>query len=497
MKGWGFALPYFFKKITTYNGENIMENLEKNVPLRISQWTHEFHKKRSDYFALFHSLNVETVFLEKKFHKLLSLLKIGTTMEHLEQHLQCISYEEIQDVCSELLKIGIIVPILEDEKKLLLQKQQKYALPPGLETMYLIVTDECNLRCKYCFINNNMPDSYVCSKMSWEIAKEAIDMYFFNLSKNPPEYDDFVKMIVFYGGEPLLNFELIKQVIDYVEKTYKTETVKMGDNFRFSIVTNGTAITDEIADYFGKHTEIDIAISLDGPKKVHDDKRIFANGCGSYDCAIQGYQKLRNIGNRKNIAVSCTIDSHNIDHLEDLLKLQEIYGFPAINLNSLLDTEQKFISKSYMTKVSKKMLDYFLLAREKGIYEDRIIRKANSFVEKEIHPYDCQATGAQIVCSPNGQLGVCHEGIGAKNFFFGIVSHDFNFHENPTIKEWKVRTPLNMPHCWSCPALGICGGGCAYGAWLRNGSIWSIDDRFCIHSLITLKWLIWDLFERL
>jgi len=143
------------------------------------------------------------------------------------------------------------------------------------------------------------------------------------------------------------------------------------------------------------------------------------------------------------------------------------------------------------------LIEYFILAREVGVYEDRIMRKAKSFMNKRIHAYDCQALGAQLVCSPDGQLGICHEGIGTKQFFFDKVSKKFDFHNNVIIKEWKQRTPLNMPQCFACPAIGICGGGCVYGSWLRNGSIWSVDDRFCIHSLTTLKWLIWDLFTNL
>lgn len=473
-----------------------MNKITGNESVRLSHWTHVFFKRGTGFFALYHSLNIEVVFLENKFRGLLRLLQIGTTIDHLVKRLRLIPYKEIEGVCYEMSKIGIIVPIQYDDNLLLTQNQQKNVLLPGLETMYLIVTDECNLRCKYCFINNNMPKDYVCSTMSWEVAKEAVDMYFFNLSRNPPEYADFIKMIVFYGGEPLLNFSLIKHVIQYVEETYRVDLEKMNDTFRFSVVTNGTAITKEVAQFFGTHTNVDIAISLDGSKSIHNTKRVFSNGCGSFDCAIRGYQRLKKIGNRQNVAVSCTIDSHNLDRLPELLTLQEKYGFPAINLNPLLDTEQTHTTKKYMARVSKRMLEYFMLARKKGIYEDRIMRKANAFINKEIHSHDCQATGAQIVCSPDGRLGICHEGIGAKSFFFDVVSRNFRFHENPTVKEWKMRSPLNMPQCWNCSTIGICGGGCAYGAWLRNGSIWSVDDRFCIHSLETLKWFIWDLFER-
>jgi uncharacterized protein len=82
-----------------------------------------------------------------------------------------------------------------------------------------------------------------------------------------------------------------------------------------------------------------------------------------------------------------------------------------------------------------------------------------------------------------------------KNFFFDGVSTDFSFHNNPTIQEWGARSPFNMPQCHDCPAVAVCGGGCAYGAKLRNGSIWSVDDRFCTHVLTTLEWMVWDLYE--
>ena len=252
-----------------------------------------------------------------------------------------------------------------------------------------------------------------------------------------------------------------------------------------------------MAQFFGQHPEINIGISIDGPAVVNDQIRVLANGNGSFEQTIKGLDLLRTIGGRKDLSLSCTVDKHNINRLPELLAIGREHGISAINLNPLLDTSERRVSHRYMTKVSRRMLEYFILAREEGIYEDRVMRKAKAFIDKTIHVADCQATGAQVVCSPDGRLGLCHEGIGAKCFFFGQVSKDFRFHDEPLIKEWRQRTPLNMPQCFDCPALGICGGGCTYGAWLRNGSIWSIDDRFCVHSSKTLDWLVWDLFDKI
>ena len=179
-----------------------------------------------------------------------------------------------------------------------------------------------------------------------------------------------------------------------------------------------------------------------------------------------------------------------------MLTFQEEFEFLSINLNPLLDTKKDRVDVDYIEKMSERLLSYFRKAREHGVYEDRIMRKVRPFLSRRIHAHDCQATGHQIVCSPDGKIGVCQEGVGMKNYFFADVAQDLDFHSHPVVNEWNDRTPLNMPQCKDCAAIGICGGGCTYGAQLRNGSIWSVDDRFCIHSLTSLDWLIWDIYEQ-
>lgn len=464
--------------------------------VRLSRWTNEFPGKGNGYFALCHSLNLEVVFLETQYEEIVDLLRLGTTTTHLCNRFPNLS-DQIGMVMEELCRTDLVVLVDTDDMALLEEKRKVHVLSPGLETLYLIVTDGCNLKCRYCFINNNMPKGYCPTTMTFSVAREAIDMFFLNLSRNPPSYDRLKKTIFFYGGEPFSNFELIRQITGYISSVYSKEVGAMGEKFRFSIVTNGTLINEEIAKFVGDHGNLDIAISIDGPEEVHDQMRICANGEGSFAKAIHGYELLKKVGGKSDISISSTVGEHNIDKLPLLLDLHRKHGFASINLNPLMDTACQTVSMEYMQKVSQKILEYFMLAREEGVYEDRVMRKAKSFMEKRIHAYDCQALGAQLVCAPDGQLGVCHEGVGMKNFFFGQVSKDFDFHQNPVINEWKKRTPLNMPQCFNCSALGICGGGCAYGARLRNGSIWSVDDRFCVHSLATLDWLIWDLFKRL
>lgn len=395
-----------------------------DMPLRFSKWTFIFERKETDGVALYHSLNVDVVFLEKKFKQIVSLLKPGTTLNFLIQK-HCIDdRNDVHKIINALFENDFIVKCDANDFDLLEEKRKQFIRPVGLETLYLMLTDQCNLRCSYCFINNNMPSDYERRNMKWDVAKKAIDVYFARLAKNPVIFDKSVKTIFFYGGEPLLNFGVIKKCTEYINSVYKNEIKKMGNKFRLSLITNGTLIDNKIAKFLADHKNISVGISLDGNKKTNDQKRKYQDGNGSFDNIARGVDFLKRAG-CKNISLSCTVDNHNVDELSALLELNDKYGFVAINMNIALDTEKEIISNNYMKKASKNLLDYFVLARDRGVYEDRIMRKLKAFVSNKIHAFDCQATGNQIVCSPDGKVGLCHEGVGAKNFFFSSVDVDF------------------------------------------------------------------------
>lgn len=289
-------------------------------------------------------------------------------------------------------------------------------------------------------------------------------------------------------------FPLLKQIISYVHANYDDKLIEL--KIGLLLITNGTRITDEVADYLAKHPEITICISLDGGKETNDQKRVYVDKAGTFQDIATGIERLHSVG-REDINISATIDDHNVDKLDDLLTLHEQYRFQTVNFNLLLDTVERTVDPSYTEHATKRMLEYFEKARNIGLYEDRIIRKVRAISRGVLHPFDCRATGAQLAISPDGSLGICHEGVGCKNFFFGKVSPDFIFADDPLVQEWGRRSPLTMPQCFSCPSLGLCGGGCAYSAFLRHGTIWAIDDKFCKHSLTVLEWLIWDIYSRM
>ena len=263
-------------------------------------------------------------------------------------------------------------------------------------------------------------------------------------------------------------FPLLTQIISYIHDRYGDELAKF--KIGLLLISNGTKITTEIAEYLAKHLEITICISLDGCEEANNKKRVYANGQGTFQEVIAGFESLH-IAGRKDINISATIAEHNVDRLNDLLTLHNQYQFQTVNFNLLLDTAERVVDPSYTEYATKRMLEYFEKAREIGLYEDRIMRKVRAMSRGVLHPFDCRATGAQLAISPDGSLGICHEGVGCKNFFFGKVSRGFVFADNPLVQEWSRRSPLTMPQCFNCPSLGLCGGGCAYSAFLRHGTI--------------------------
>lgn len=452
-------------------------------PIRLSKWTHLI--QRNGVFATFHSLCLSLLFFEERYKSFLEDLRLGTTLEHLRK-----IDSDADDIVNELREQQLVVPVGYDDNTVLCNKQKEYVYQPSLETIFMLLTDVCNLICGYCFIKGNIPKQNQSGKvMSLDTAKETIDMYFANLRPTK-----FHKTIVFYGGEPLLMFPLFKQIIGYINDSYGDDLVK--HKIGLLLISNGTKITNEVADYLAKHPEITICISLDGCEETNDQKRIYADGKGTYQDITAGLKYLHSVG-RKDINISATIDEHNVDRLDDLLTLHGKYQFQTVNFNLLLDTAERTVDPSYTEHATKRMIEYFEKAREIGLYEDRIMRKVRAISRGVLHPFDCRATGAQLAISPDGSLGICHEGVGCKNFFFGKVSRNFVFADDPLVQEWGRRSPLTMQQCFNCPSLGLCGGGCAYSAFLRHGTIWAIDDKFCKHSLAVLEWLIWDVYSRM
>ncbi|MDD5528201.1 MAG: radical SAM protein [Patescibacteria group bacterium] len=348
-----------------------------------------------------------------------------------------------------------------------------------VNTLFLLLTDRCNFDCSYCFIRNTMKGSYKFSEMNLETIKMSIELFLKTVSRN--DRDKFLDKkpysIFFFGGEPLLNHLVFQESLDYIEKI-KSNFPK---EIQLNLITNGSVMNDSLIESIKKHN-IQVGISLDGRRDVHDLYRKDRRGKGTFDKVLKTIKTLRQA--QINVGISCTILEHNVDSMVEFSKwLNDEFGIYSIGFNSLIDTDAMTSDVALVKRYSNNIASHFRLTKDCGIQNDTFLKRYKTFLSQRMLPYNCAAPGRQIVVSPSGKVGLCHEGTGMNNFFFGDV-HDqkFDYWASPTVKEWQKRSPLTIKACERCLALGLCGGGCPYTSFIKYGTIWKTDHHFCIFA---------------
>lgn len=458
----------------------------KNSNFKLSNFAHYYQLE--DKNAFYHSLLFEIVFLDKQFSYVAELLQRGLTLNEISLSFADYKTTKVQDLINKLITANMLCKD-EDDESLLNNLKENFLGNPKINVMYLLLTDKCNFRCKYCFIEQSIPADQTNKFMSKETAKSSIELF------GKLANQTFSPSITFYGGEPLLNKEIFKYSLEYIHQM--KEKKQLPPKTRIAVITNGSCVTQEIIDLVKKYN-VAISISLDGPQEIHDSVRLSSKNEGTFLVAIDALLRLKKSG--INPSVSCTIGNHNVNDLENVNEwLVEELGITGIGYN-LPHSTPAFPNNQEITKIaSEKLTQIYKSNRNKGVYEDRIMRKVKSFVNKKVHAFDCAGCGQQLVISPEGKVGVCHAYLGSNQYFVGHINnlHEFDPSQNSTFIEWSNRSPLNIELCLTCPALGICGGGCPANADFIKGSIWEIDSDFCTHSLKTLEWIIKDLNNQL
>ncbi len=297
--------------------------------------------------------------------------------------------------------------------------------------------------------------------------------------------------IVIYGGEPTLNKKVLLEALRYInvlkEKELLPKTVSVTVN------TNGILLDEEILAQC-KTTGAVVAISIDGPKEVHDQMRVYSSGKGTFDEVIHSYRLAQQSGVKTGICV--TIDRHNLFRMKETVRwLADELDAKGMGFNILIEntTGQH---DHYAEIVAQELIESFRVARAMGVYEDRMMRRVKNFLNKEPVFSDCGGCGLQMVVSPDGKIGVCQAFCGEKEFFVTEPFETFEPESHPFWKRWRRRSPLINETCKNCIALGNCGGGCPYNAYRIKGSIDALDERFCAHAKATTHFLICDLWEK-
>ena len=440
--------------------------------------------EKNGYVARFNSLKNIPVFYNKDLDSQIEeYIASKISLESLP--------DDVQKVISLLNKNKVFVPTINYDDTVL--ESIKASIPkPYPCILYLILTEKCNFACDYCFIERYM-DHSKANVMSKDIAKKAIDFYAKQIRCDMREFEE-QKDILFYGGEPLANFEVLKYAAELINE-YKAKGI-LPQKTTMGMVTNGTFISDEIALELNR-LGVSFSISLDGASAKANSCRKYHNGKPGYSDIIKGLETAKK--NNCNIGLSITLSQEALVESDNIFNMIDKYDIKSIGFNILLTDNNYDAPEEYFDKASEFIIKAYRIFRQKGIYEDRAMRKVNAFVEHKLHYQDCGAEGGnQIVVAPDGSIGLCQGYLSSRETFISNINDDsFNIQTHPLFLEWNKRTPFYIPQCEKCMALGTCGGGCAMNAKANGSSIWDLDSRFCTHSKKTLEFLIWDLFENI
>lgn len=321
--------------------------------------------------------------------------------------------------------------------------------------------------------------------MDMKVAKWGIDVF---LKHTELVHEDDPRKLIHFGGEPLINFPVLKAITLYAKEQF----YRQGIELETVVVTNASLINEKMADFFHRN-DVWVNVSIDGPQDIHDKMRIGLNGRGTFKETKRGLDLLKKYN--CNILITCTVGVHNIENLPQIIE----YFFNELNVEGVkLNPVSGFLSQGELQEVPphllfKKMLEAFKVARDLGLYEDTFMKPIKAFVEQRFNIRGCGAVGNQIVVWPNGNVTPCHAIQQSPNYV-SIATKTIDLTRDPIFLEWNRRVPLMFHECQKCKAIGICGGGCPYRAFIKNNTIWSIDERWCLLSRKLLEWLIWDLY---
>ncbi len=434
------------------------------------------------YVALYNSLNLEVAFLKEDF--------IG---RYRQGQMWIASDATSEQVLESLKKLGLLIKEQADGYEQY-RNYQKALEEPAINILYLLLSDACNIRCRYCYFLAPMPHDYRFSIMKKETAIKALDLFARcvkkSIAKGHPE-----QHIVIYGGEPTLNKEVLLEALKYIDALKEKEFLPKGVSV--TVNTNGILLDEEILAQC-KASGAVVAISIDGPKEVHDQMRVYSSGKGTFDEVIRAYRLAQQKDVKTGICV--TIDQHNLFQMKEIVHwLASELGAKGMGFNILIEnsTGQPHDKRDcYAEIIAQELIESFKVARAEGIYEDRMMRRVKNFLDKEPVLSDCGGCGLQIVVSPDGKIGVCQAFCGGKEFFIAESFETFEPEFHPLWKQWRKRSPLANEMCRSCIALGNCGGGCPYNAYRAKGTIETLDERFCAHAKASTYFLICDLWEK-
>ncbi len=340
-----------------------------------------------------------------------------------------------------------------------------------VKALCLHIAHDCNLACRYCFAEEGEYHGRR-ALMSFEVGKAALDFLIANSGKRRNLEVDF------FGGEPLMNFDVVKQLVSYGREQEKLHDKK----FRFTLTTNGVLLNDEVME-FANREMANVVLSIDGRKEVNDRMRPFRKGAGSYELIVPKFQKLAKSRNQDRYYVRGTFTHNNLDFSEDVLHLADL-GFQQISVEPVVaQPEEEYALREEdlpqlfdeYDKLAVEMIKRNREGKAFNFFHFMIDLEGGPCVAKRLS--GCGSGTEYLAVTPWGDFYPCHQFVGNEEFLMGNVTEGI---KNTQIRdEFKSCNVYAKEKCRNCFAKFYCSGGCAANSYNFHGSITDAYDIGC------------------
>ena len=330
-------------------------------------------------------------------------------------------------------------------------------------SLVLNVANDCNLGCTYCFASQG---DYGAPRrfMSQETARESVDFLLQNSGDHP------TVTLVFFGGEPLMNFRLISDTVAYATRAGE----RVGKRVDFSMTTNATYLTPEIIHFLRDH-RVGVAVSIDGPKKFHDLRRTYKNGMGSYDMIeprimnLLREHKTRPVAARVTLTHGVTAVSEIFDHLTEM-GFDEV-GFAPVTSSGdddyALTPEEFWQVLEEFGKLTANYVDGVSSAQRPRF--SNLTNLLADLHQGVIKAYPCGAGLGLLGVGSTGKLYLCHRFLESDEHQVGTLATGV---DRARQAEFMAATHLSAkPPCQICWVRNICSGGCHHEGYKRYGTL--------------------------
>ena len=340
-----------------------------------------------------------------------------------------------------------------------------------VKALCLHVAHTCNLNCSYCFASQGKYHGD-CAVMSFEVGKQALDFLIANSgSRKNLEVD-------FFGGEPLMNFQVVKDLVAYARSIEKQHN----KNFRFTLTTNGVLVDDDVIDFANRECS-NVVLSLDGRKEIHDRYRVDYAGKGSWEKIVPKFQKFVEARQGEEYYMRGTFTHANPDFLQDIQQMLDL-GFTELSMEpvvsapgdpaALTEEDMPIVMEQY-EKLAELMLQRRKEGRSFTFYHYMIDLTGGPCIYKRIS--GCGSGTEYMAVTPWGDLYPCHQFVGEEAFKLGNIWDGVT---DPGVQaQFAACNVYAHPECRDCWARLYCSGGCAANAYHATGSVTGVYEQGC------------------